>query len=141
MPSIVPVHPQPPKAEYNMPFLPAVAVQGGKLLFLSGCGPIPLYHKHPHVPEEERTWMSGGFRAQLDRTMANIKSVLAASGGDLRSIVKLTVYVTDISKQNELNEAVFEYFGRDAPPPRTLVEVSALSHQDMMIEIDATAVV
>jgi enamine deaminase RidA (YjgF/YER057c/UK114 family) len=130
-----------PKREYNMPFVPAYAVEGGTLLFLAGCGPIPLYHKHPHDPIEERQWMSGGFRAQYNRTIENIRLVLNARGGDLDNIVKLTVYLTVISMQGELNDAVFETFGRENPPPRTLVEVSALSHEDMLIEIDAIAAV
>jgi len=124
-----------------MPFIPACVVNGGKLVFLSGCGPVPLYHKHPHDPVEERSWLAGGFRAQLDKTFENIKMVLAAVGADLSRIVKLTIYLTDISHQNELNKAIYEYFGTENPPPRTLVSVPALSHEDMLIEVDATAAI
>ncbi len=124
-----------------MPFLPAVLVEGGKTLWVAGCGPIPVYHRHPHVPEEEREWMSGGFREQFDRTMANVKMVIEAAGGNLSSVVKMTVYLTDMSMQNQLNEAIFHYFGRERPPPRTLIGVNTLSHEDMLIEIDVTAVV
>ena len=140
MVEITPIHPQEPLPEYNMPFLPAVTTQGGKILWIAGNGPVPLYHKHPHVPEEEAAWLSGGFRAQFDRTMANLKLVLEAAGGTLQSVVKMTVYLTDMSKQNELNQAIFDYFGRENPPPRTLVG-SGLSHQDMLVEIDCIAVV
>ncbi len=138
---ILPVHPQEPKAEYNMPFLPAVLVEGGKTLWAAGCGPIPLYHMHPHVPAEEAAWMAGGFRAQFDRTIENIRLVVEAAGGTMESIVKMTVYLTDMSLQNQLNAAIFEVFGRERPPPRTLIGVTTLSHQDMLIEIDITAVV
>jgi len=137
--TISPIHPKPMLPEYNMPFVPAFQMEGGRILFLSGCGPIPIYHKHPHAPAEEREWMSGGFAAQMRRTMENIEMVLRAAGGDLGNVVKLTVFLTDISLQNELNDAVFSYFGHENPPPRTLVEVSALSHADMLIEIDAIA--
>jgi enamine deaminase RidA (YjgF/YER057c/UK114 family) len=121
MTAILPIHPETPLPEYNMPFLPAVATAGGKILWVSGCGPIPLYHKHPHVPAEEASWLSGSFRDQFDRTMENVKKVLAAGGGTLESVVKMTV--------------------RESPPPRTLIGVASLSHQDMLIEIDVTAVV
>ena len=141
MTEILPIHPQEPLPEYNMPFLPAVATTGGKVLWVSGCGPIPIYHKPPHVPEEEASWLSGSFREQFDRTMENVKRVLAAGGGTLQSVVKMTVYLTDMSKQNELNQAIFDNFGRENPPPRTLIGVASLSHQDMLIEIDVTAVV
>lgn len=135
------VHPKEPLPEYNMPFLPAVATVGGKILWLSGCGPIPVYHKHPHVPEEERAWLSGGFREQFDRTIENVRMVVEAGGGTLQSIVKMTVYLTDMSMQNALNDAIFDYFGRENPPPRTLIGVASLSHADMLIEIDVNAVV
>jgi 2-aminomuconate deaminase len=141
MTGIIPIHPEPPLAEYNMPFVPAFATTGGKTLWLAGCGPIPLYHKHPHDPAEEAEWMAGGFTAQFARTMANIKKVLTAGGANLTHIVKMTVYLTDMSMQNQLNAAIFEVFGRENPPPRTLIGVACLSHQDMLIEIDVTAVV
>ncbi len=141
MTEITPIHPQEPLAEYNMPFLPAMATVGGKVLWLSGCGPIPVYHRHPHVPAEEAEWMRGSFRDQFDRTMANIVMVLKAGGGTLQSVVKMIVYLTDMGQQNELNQAIFDYFGRESPPPRTLIGVNTLSHQDMLIEIDVTAVV
>ncbi|MBV9858609.1 MAG: RidA family protein [Alphaproteobacteria bacterium] len=140
MVTVTPVHPKEPLPEYNMPFLPAVTTEGGKIVWVAGVGPIPIYHKHPHVPAEEAEWMSGGFRAQFDKTMANIQEVLAAAGGNLRSVVKMTVYLTDMSLQNELNQGIFDYFGRENPPPRTLVGC-ALSHESMLIEIDVTAVV
>jgi 2-iminobutanoate/2-iminopropanoate deaminase len=135
------VHAKEPLPEYNMPFLPAVMSDGGKILWLAGCGPIPVYHRHPHVPEEEREWLSGGFRSQFRRTMENIKMVLEAGGGTLQSVVKMTVYLTDMTLQNELNDGIFEYFGRENPPPRTLIGVASLSHADMLIEIDVNAVV
>jgi len=141
MVQISPVHAKQPLPEYNMPFLPAVATIGGKILWLAGCGPVPVYHKHPHVPEEEAQWLAGGFREQFDRTIENLRLVLEAGGGTLQSIVKMTVYLTDMSMQNALNEAIFHYFGRENPPPRTLIGVASLSHADMLIEIDVNAVV
>ena len=136
---ITAIHPQVPKPEHNMPFVPAYAVEGGRLIFLAGCGPIPIYHNHPHVPEEERHWMSGGFGRQLDRTYKNIGTILAAAGADWHNVVKLTVYLTDMSYQNELNTKTHSIFGKENPPPRTLIGVSCLSHEDMLVEIDATA--
>lgn len=135
------IHPRPPLPEYNMPFLPAVMSEGGKIVWVAGCGPVPLYHKHPHIPEEEREWMSGGFESQFERTMENVKLVVEHAGGDLASIVKMTVYLTDMSKQDELNRGIFKWFGRENPPPRTLIGVPTLSHVDMLIEIDVNAVV
>ena len=38
---ITPVHPEPPRAEHKMPFVPAFAVEGGRTIWLSGCGQSP----------------------------------------------------------------------------------------------------
>ncbi len=125
-----------------MPFVPAFAVEGGRTIWLAGCGPIPVYHKHPHDPVEEAEWMAGGFGAQCEKTFENIERVLAAAGGDLSGIVKLTIYLRDIFRdQDVLNEITWKLFGREKMPPRTIVEISSLAHEGMLIEIDAIAVV
>jgi len=138
---ITPIHPQEPKPEYNMPFVPAFAVEGGKLIFVAGCGPIPPYHKHPHVPEEEAEWFKGGIREQTLKTFEHIKMVLAAAGADLTNVVKLTIYLNDVADQNVLNEVTAEMFGTENPPPRTVVQVAALNHVNMKLEIDVIAAV
>lgn len=125
-----------------MPFVPAFSVEGGRTIWLAGCGPIPIYHKHPHDPVEEAEWLAGDFRTQCEKTFANVERVVTAAGGDLTNIVKLTIYVTNVFRdQNTLNEITWNLFGHDNMPPRTLLEVSSLSHVDMLVEIDAVAVV
>jgi enamine deaminase RidA (YjgF/YER057c/UK114 family) len=138
---ITPIHSREPKPEYNMPFVPAFLVEGAKLLFVAGCGPIPPYHRHPHVPAEEAEWMRGGIREQTQRTFEHIHEVLAAAGADFRNIVKLTIYLRDVADQNVVNEVSAEIFGRDTAPPRTVVQVAALNHDDMKLEIDVIAAV
>ena len=137
---ITPIHPQEPKAEYRMPFVPAFAVEGGKLIFLAGCGPVPPYHMHPHVPAEEAAWMKGDMREQTLRTFGHIRMILAAAGADLRNIVKLTIYLQDVKDQDVLNEVSAEMFGTDNPPPRTVVQVT-LNHVGMKLEIDVIAAI
>ena len=46
-------HPQPPVPGHKMGFVPVVAVEGGNAIWLAGCGPTPIYHKHPHDAVEE----------------------------------------------------------------------------------------
>lgn len=137
---ITPIHPQEPKPEYNMPFVPAFAVEGGKLIFVAGCGPVPPYHKHPHVPAEEAGWMKGDMREQTLRTFDHIRMILSAAGADLRNIVKLTIYLQDVTDQDVFNEVSAEMFGTENPPPRTVVQVT-LNHVDMKLEIDVIAAV
>ncbi len=137
---ITPIHPQEPKPEFNMPFVPAFAVEGGKLIFVAGCGPIPPYHKHPHDPVEEAQWFKGGIREQTEKTFEHIRMVLVAGGADLRNIVKMTIYLRDIADQNVVNEVSAELFGKANPPPRTVVQC-VLNHVDMKLEIDVIAAV
>lgn len=138
---ITPVHSRENKPEYNMPFVPVFVVENAKLAFLAGCGPIPPYHKHPHVPEEEAQWMQGGIYVQTRKTFEHIRELLAAAGGDLTNIVKLTIYLRDVADQNAVNEVSAEMFGKQSPPPRTVVQVAALNHEDMLLEIDVIAAI
>lgn len=137
---ITPIHSRELLPEYNMPFVPAFAVEGGKIIFMAGCGPIPPYHKHPHVPEEEAIWMAGDIREQTERTFAHILELLQAAGGGFANIVKLTIFLRNVTDQNVVNEVSAEIFKGLNAPPRTVVEV-VLNHENMLIEIDAIAAI
>lgn len=133
---ITPIHPRTP--DYPMPFVPAMLVEGARYLFLAGCGPVPLYHKHPHDPELERSSFQGGIREQTRRTFENIELVLGAAGATRRNVVRVLIFITDPDLQDEFNEVYQGYF-RDHQPPRTFVSVPALVHKDMLVEIEVTA--
>jgi len=138
---ITPIHSREARPEYNMPFVPAFKVEGAALIFLAGCGPIPPYHKHPHVAEEEAEWMKGDIREQTRKTFKHIEEILGAAGANLANVVKLTIFLRDVSEQNAVNEVSAELFGRANPPPRTVVQVAALNHEHMRLEIDVIAAV
>ena len=138
---MIPVHHVPMRAEFNSPFSAAYLVEGGRLLFFSGCGPVPSYHKHPHDPAEEAQWFHGDFREQCERTFANIRLILNAAGGDWPNMLKLNIYLTDMHQQNILNEISARIFGALNPPARTLIAVPELAHPNMMLEIEGVAVV
>lgn len=133
---ITPIHPRSP--DYPMPFVPAMLVEGARYLFLAGCGPVPLYHKHPHDPELERSSFQGGIREQTRRTFENIELVLGAAGATRRNVVRVLIFITDPDLQDEFNEVYQSYF-RDHAPPRTFVVVPALVHDGMLVEIEVTA--
>lgn len=138
---IVPIHHEPMKPEFNSPFSAAFAVEDARLVFISGCCTVPSYHTHPHDPVEERQWLDHDFREQTERTFAHMKLILDAAGADFANVVFLTVYLTDAANQDILNEISARHFGSDNPPPRSVVQVAALAHADMMIEIDGIAAV
>jgi reactive intermediate/imine deaminase len=81
----------------------------------------------------------GDMRAQARQTLENIKHVLAAEGGSLEDVVKVTMFVTDMSRADEAREVRKDYFVKN-PPASTGVEVSRLAHPDYLIEIEAVAV-
>jgi enamine deaminase RidA (YjgF/YER057c/UK114 family) len=98
------IHHVPMRPEFKSPFSAAFAIEGGRLIFFSGCCTIPTYHKHPHDPEEERQWLAADFRAQTERTFAHIKEIMDAAGARMTDILKLTIFTTDMGSQNILNE-------------------------------------
>jgi enamine deaminase RidA (YjgF/YER057c/UK114 family) len=136
-----PIHHVPLEPTFYSPFSAAYAIEGGRLLFFSGCCTIPTYHKHPHDAAEERQWLRGDFREQTERTFAHIREILRAAGGDFGNVLKLNIFVTKMEEQNVLNEISAHCFGAGKPPARTLVGVPMLAHPDMMIEIDGVAAV
>ena len=137
------VHPGTPTTEHNMPFVPGFLIEGGKLVFLSGMGPLPIYHKHPHDPVEEAKWYEGDISAtSAGKPSRTFELIMKAAGGDLSHVVKLTHYLVDVFRdQDVLNEITWEIWGHDNMPPRTLVEIPSLAHKDMLLEIDATSVI
>jgi enamine deaminase RidA (YjgF/YER057c/UK114 family) len=80
------------------------------------------------------------LEAQTRKTLSNLETVLRAAGTDLQHILKTTLYLTDISKRALADKVRREIFG-SRTPASTMVEVSRLAGDGIMIEIDAVAVV
>jgi 2-iminobutanoate/2-iminopropanoate deaminase len=79
----------------------------------------------------------GGAKAETRQTLLNIQSILRGAGAELADIVKLNVFVTDMAKFGEMNEAYLEFFPSD-PPARITVGCSALA-LGAFVEIDCVA--
>jgi 2-iminobutanoate/2-iminopropanoate deaminase len=75
--------------------------------------------------------------AQARQALSNIKNILEAAGSSLERVVKITLYLTDISSFSEVNEAYAEFFSQD-PPARSTVEIGPLP-KGGLVEIDAVA--
>ncbi|MBI2297267.1 MAG: RidA family protein [Betaproteobacteria bacterium] len=76
-----------------------------------------------------------GIDAQVRRVFENLKAVAQAAGGDLRDVVKLTIYLTDLGNFSRVNEIMATCF--TAPyPARATVGVASLP-RGALIEIDA----
>jgi reactive intermediate/imine deaminase len=82
----------------------------------------------------------GDIAAQTRQVLENIRTVLAAAGGTLDDVARVTVYVTDMSGLATIHEVRGRYFRRPYPAS-TLVEVKRLVRPEYLIEIDAVAVI
>jgi 2-iminobutanoate/2-iminopropanoate deaminase len=83
--------------------------------------------------------VEGDFAAQARRVFENLKAVLAAAGTGFGSVVKATVYLTDLGNFTTLNEIYASYLG-DSKPARSTVGVSQLP-KGAAVEIDLIAIV
>lgn len=82
----------------------------------------------------------GDLAAQADRCLVIIEEALRELDCCPADVVMTRMYVTDITRAGELSESHRRVFG-DAPPAATLVEVSALVHPEVLIEIEVEAIV
>jgi enamine deaminase RidA (YjgF/YER057c/UK114 family) len=82
----------------------------------------------------------GDMAAQIRQVGQNLRIALEAAGLGLQDVVKTTTYVTDIDEFFKYPEVRAEIFGPSLPTSTT-VEVRRLSHPDMMVEVEAVAVV
>jgi reactive intermediate/imine deaminase len=101
------------------------AVKVGNTVYLSG--QIPL------VPAT-MTIIDGDISAQITQVFENLKAVAEAAGGDLSDIVKLNVFLTDLSHFPIVNEIMGRYF-QTPYPARAAIGVAALP-KDAGVEMD-----
>lgn len=101
------------------------AVKVKNTVYLSG--QIPL------VPET-MTVIEGGFTEQAQQVFKNIVAVCEAAGGSINDMVKVNIFLTDLSNFATVNEIMSTYF-KQPYPARAAVQVSKLP-KDVEIEID-----
>ncbi|NQU72172.1 MAG: RidA family protein [Rhodospirillales bacterium] len=123
-----------------MPYAPAITVRGGTTVFLAGVTAAPVYHHHPHRPEEfdsMPTDMGGQARAALEQ----LKKGLDAVGAGFSDIVSANRYLTDLTDQDSLNAVWAEYFGDNKPTTTTVQIVQLATDPRCMLEINAIAII
>ena len=123
-----------------MPYAPAITVSGGRTVYLAGVTAAPVYHHHPHRPEEFDAMpddMAGQTRAALE----NLRRGLDAVGAGFADIVNATRFVTDLGDQDGLNRIWALYFGDSKPATTTVQVVQLATDPRCLIEINAIAII
>lgn len=82
----------------------------------------------------------GDMRAQAQQVFVNLKTALAALDADLTDVVKMTYFIVDMSQLNVVREVRAQFLDANTPPASTAVQVSGLFRPDVLIEIEAIAV-
>ena len=85
------------------------------------------------------TMVSDSFELECMQALDNVQAILNASGSNMAGIIKLTIYLTDLSKFDTLNNVFNTYF-KDFLPARSTIEVSRLP-KDSRIEIEAIGLI
>jgi enamine deaminase RidA (YjgF/YER057c/UK114 family) len=103
------------------------AVAAGDFIFVTGCTSI-----------DGAEFVPGDAGAQTRQAIANVAAALAKLGAGLGDVVRTRMFVTDISRWEDIGRAHGEAFG-DVLPATSMVEVSALIDPRMLVEVEAVA--
>ena len=110
----------------------AVVTEGGKIVWLRGQCPQNLddsVNIASHDPAE-----------QTHKVMKNICQLIQEAGGEMKHLVKLVVYITDVHHREAVYRTIGEYT-KGVYPVSTGLVVQALARPEWLVEIDATAVI
>ena len=107
------------------------ALRTGDRIFVGGTAPVN--------PDGSIHALGDGY-SQAIRCLEIIREALEGVGAAVTDVTRTRMFVTEIERWEEYGRAHKEVFG-DHPPATTMVEVRRLIHRDMLIEIEADAVV
>jgi 2-iminobutanoate/2-iminopropanoate deaminase len=123
-----------------MPYAPAIKVSGGTTVYLAGVTAAPVYHHHPHRPEEFQS-MPRDMAGQARAALANLHRGLESVGASFADVVRADRFVTDLADQDALNRVWAEFFGEAKPATTTVQVVRLATDPRCLVEINAIAVI
>lgn len=112
-------------------YSPAVKITGGTTVYLAGYGAFQ---------DEAGKSYAGDFDGQVRLSFERIRQTLEKAGGKLDDIVTMTVFITDMAKGTRFTELRKEFFQDGRYPASALIGIKELARPEMMIEIQAIAV-
>lgn len=122
------------------PFIPAIRVIAGRLVFISGITAAPTYHDHPHRPEVFDA-IPADIEGQARLLFANLDLALEAVGcrsGDIVSVTRFFTHVRD--DQDVVNRIQAEWFQGHIPTSTTVEVKSLATDPRLRLEIQSIAV-
>ena len=112
-------------------YSPAVKVTGGTTVYLAGYGAFQ---------DEAGKSYAGDIDGQVRLSFERIRQTLERAGGKLDDIVTMTVFITDMANGTRFTQLRKEFFKEGRYPASALIGIKALARPEMMIEIQAIAV-
>lgn len=120
-------------AGFDIPGVSAgVMMRGGELLLLSG-----------HIGACADGGAPASLGGQLELAFANIEKTLTAAGATFSNVGRLTIYVLDyrLDMLGEIRAVRDRFVDADCPPASALIGVSALAFPELLVEVDAVAMI
>ena len=113
-------------------YSPAVKVGGGTTVYLAGYGAFQ---------DEAGKSYAGDFDGQVRLSFERIRQTLEKAGGRLEDIVTMTVFITNMANGTRFTQLRKEFFQEGRYPASALIGIKELARPEMMVEIQAIAVV
>ena len=113
-------------------YSPAVKVSGGTTIYLAG---------HAGYHDDLGETYPGNFDGQVRVAFERLRQTLEKAGGKLTDIVTMTVFITDMANGTRFTQLRKDFFSDDRYPASALIGIKELARPEMMIEIQAIAVV
>ena len=107
-----------------------VSIPAGRLVWTAGQVPLDV---------DRNIVAIGDWEGQTRRVFENLGLALRAAGADWLDVVKLTLFVVDVSAIEIIRAVRDEFVDTTSPPTSTLVQVAGLFHPDVLIEVEAVA--
>jgi enamine deaminase RidA (YjgF/YER057c/UK114 family) len=107
-----------------------VSIPSGRLVWTSGQVPMDA---------ERNIVAPGDWEAQTRLVFENLGKALRAAGAGWKDVVKLALFVVDVSELPAIRSVRDEFVDTAQPPTSTLVQVAGLFHPDVLIEVEAVA--